>query len=123
MYKLVILMESVSEPDFDDNWPIFLHLAERMPGLLREATSRVEAVVFGESTYAMIHELFFDSMEGVYAAMASPSGKQAGSLLQKMTQGKMSLLIADHKEDAIENLRKYRAPEEDEPESENNGSG
>jgi hypothetical protein len=29
-------------------------------------------------------------------------------MLQKITGGKMSLVIADHKEDDLENIRRYR---------------
>ena len=48
MHKLVILIESTADPAFDQNWPQFLHHAERIPGLKREATSRVTQVLFGE---------------------------------------------------------------------------
>jgi hypothetical protein len=40
--------------------------------------------------------------------MSSPDGQAAGGLLQQMTGGRMSLFIADHKEDDLENIRRYR---------------
>jgi uncharacterized protein (TIGR02118 family) len=113
MHKLVILVESTDDPSFDENWPEFLHMAERMPGLQRESTSRVDHVVFGKVPYAMIHELFFDSLEALQKGMASPQGQEAGRLLQVMTQGNLTLLFAEHKEDDLENIRKYQKPEDD----------
>jgi uncharacterized protein (TIGR02118 family) len=115
MYKLVILIESTSgDPLIQETWPRFLRQAENMPGLRRESTSHVDHVVFGEFPYRLIHELYFDSMEATQSAMASEAGKAAGRLLQSMTQGKLTLFFADHKEDAAENLLKFREPDQDE---------
>ncbi|OGO64063.1 MAG: hypothetical protein A2Z45_10190 [Chloroflexi bacterium RBG_19FT_COMBO_55_16] len=111
MHKLVILVEPLDdEQAFDDIWPHFLHLSERMPGLQREATCRVEDVLYGRYQLAFIHELYFESAAAIQAAMISPDGQAAGELLQKMTAGRMTLLIADHKEDELENIRKYHQP-------------
>jgi len=109
MHKLVILIGPLEDRrTLDDAWPDFLHQAELMPGLQRESTSHVESVLYGTGQYIQMHELFFNSLPELQAAMASAPGNAAGSLLQKMTQGKMSLLIADHKEDDLENIRKHK---------------
>lgn len=108
MHKLIILVESTSTPGFHDYWPRFLHAAESIPGLRREATSRVSSVLYGDVQYALIHELYFDTLPALQSGLASPSGKEAGGLLQEMTSGRVKLLIADHSEDNIENIRKYR---------------
>jgi uncharacterized protein (TIGR02118 family) len=112
MHKLVILIEP---PDdwavFNDTWPQFLHHAEQMPGLRREATSHVDAFLYGERVYALMHELFFDSPESAQQAMASEPGRQAGKILQTLSLGRMTLFFADHKEDDIENLRRYEKVE------------
>lgn len=108
MYKLMILLPpTVEGPDLDAGWPEFLHYAERMPGLLREATARVTAQLFGEQSVSIIHELFFEDQEGLQNAMSSEEGLAAGQILQQITQGQMSLLIAEHREDEIENLKQY----------------
>lgn len=110
MYKLVILIEQPEDwSAFDQAWPVFLTHAERMPGLLREATSRVETILAGGQRYAMMHELFFDSPQAAQRAMASPDGKEAGRALQAMTHGRVALFLADHKEDDLENIRKFQA--------------
>lgn len=109
MHKLVILIESLQENHtFEEVWPQFLHLAERMPGLLREATCHVEHSLYGACQPLLIHELYFDSVEAVQAAMGSSEGREAGELLQSMTGGRMSLLITDHLEDELANIRRHK---------------
>jgi hypothetical protein len=117
MHKLVILIESTADPSFDQNWPQFLHHAERIPGLRRESTSRVRQVFFGNLVCDLIHELYFDSFTALQQGLASPPGKEAGRLLQSMTGGRMALLIADHTEDYIENIRRYHKPQSEADES------
>ena len=114
MHKLVILIEPLEDrTDFEESWPEFLHLVESMPGLLREATSRVELILYGNQ-YAQVHELYFDSLLAAQSAMASDQGRAAGRLLQQITDGKMALFIADHHQDEIENIMKYRK-DDDQP--------
>jgi uncharacterized protein (TIGR02118 family) len=114
MVKLVILIEPLDDwQKFEAGWPQFLHQAEQMPGLLREAASQVDAMLYGNSSYSMMHELFFASREEAQQAMSAPPGQAAGRILQQITGGKLVLFFADYKEDSIENLRKFR-PEHDE---------
>lgn len=113
MHKLIILIESTATPDFHVFWPRFLHAAESMPGLRSESTSRINQVLYGDLPCAMIHELFFDSYPALQVGLASEAGKEAGRLLQEMTGGRVRLLVADHSEDDLENIRKYRTMEQD----------
>ena len=116
MYKLVILIEKIEDwPAFEGLWPQFLHQAESMPGLRRETTSQVDSLIFGECEFALIHELYFDSRQDAHQAMASSYGEAAGRLLQTLTGGRMTLLFADHKEDDLENIRKFKAQKGSEP--------
>ncbi len=109
MHKLVILIEPPADwAAFDDAWPQFLHHAEQMPGLLREATSRVDSFLYGERVYALMHELFFETPDAAQQAMASQPGRQAGKVLQAISSGHMVLFFADHKEDDISNLQQYK---------------
>jgi hypothetical protein len=115
MYKLVILIEQdLEDPLFQQNWPQFLHQAESMPGLRKEASSHVEYVIFGAYPYTLIHELYFDSLEDLQASMSSPAGREAGKLIQTISQGKVTILTAGHTEDAAENLARYRKQSGDE---------
>jgi hypothetical protein len=109
MHKLVIIIEPLKDWEaFEEIWPQFLHQVEEMPGLRREVSCRVERFLVGITPYERIHELFFYSVADVETAMASAHGRAAGTLLQKMTGGRMALFIADHKEDDIENIRKFK---------------
>ena len=113
MYKLVIMIpDPETLPEFFDHWPDFLHQVERLPGLRREATSHVMHVLFGSGEYQMIHELFFDNLETLQAALASEEGKRSALILHQMTRGKLTLMVADHKEDEIENIQRFRQPED-----------
>lgn len=108
MYKLLIMIDNPQDVAlFEQSWPEFLHQAETMPGLRRESTSRVSSTVFGDSSIGMIHELFFDSLEDLKAAMASPQGQAAGQTLQRITDGRMSLLLAQHTEDSLDRIRAH----------------
>jgi uncharacterized protein (TIGR02118 family) len=109
MVKLVILIEPLDDwSRLEAVWPQFLHYAEEMPGLQREAASTIDSMLFGNSAYMQMHELFFDSLDAARQAMSSPAGQAAGRLLQQMTGGKLVLFFADYKEDDIANLRKYK---------------
>jgi uncharacterized protein (TIGR02118 family) len=109
MYKLVILVETLENWDsFEERWPEFLHRVETLPGLRREATSRVDVFLYGASHYVHMHELFFDSRAEAEEALSSPAGQAAGALLQQMSGGKMTLFFADHNEDDLDNIQKHR---------------
>lgn len=102
MYKLVILIEPQDHPaEFDSQWPLFLAAAERMPGLRREVTSRVDRALHGAFQAHLIHELYFDSLTAAGQAMGSPEGQQAGQVLQQISAGKVTLLLADHLQDEV----------------------
>ena len=109
MHKLVILVGPLEDrQSFEEEWPSFLHLVEEMPGLRREATSQVERFLFGDSPILQMHELFFDTLNDLERAMISPPGRAAGRLLQQMTTGRVSLFLADHKEDDLANIMQFK---------------
>ena len=106
MHKIVLLITVPPDDDiFDLHWPEFLKLAEQMPGLQRETSSRVHFQVYGDVDVRMIHELHFRSLQALEAAMQSEVGKKAGMVLQRITEGRFSLFFADHHEDEVENLK------------------
>lgn len=107
MVKLVILVEPLEDwTAFEDTWPQFLRLVESLPQLRREATSRVNQHLYGECLFGFMYELFFDSLNDAQTSLTSAQGNAAGQLLQKMTQGKVTLFFAEHKEESLENIRK-----------------
>ena len=106
MYKLIILLPGPE--GLPEDWHLFLHQAEVLPGLRREATSHVLHPLYGESDVVILHELFFDDLAALEKALASPNGTEAAKILHSITKGRVTLLIAEHKEDAIENIHKFR---------------
>ena len=109
MYKLLILISPAAEgPALDKGWPEFLHHAEAMPGLQREAAGQVTQHLYGQMPVGRVHELFFENRAALQAAMSSTAGVEAGKVLQRITGGHITLLIVEHREDSIENLRQYR---------------
>lgn len=109
MYKLVILIESMEDwQSFESEWPKFLHLAESMPGLKKEAISQIDRLLYGNTSYVKMYELYFDTKENVEQALSSSAGQEAGRLLQMITQGKIMLFIAKHQEDDLTNIRKFK---------------
>jgi hypothetical protein len=111
MYKLIILIGKLDDPpSFEAAWPEFLHLAEGLPGLQREVTSRVSHQIYGDFECTMTHELLFDSQQEALDALKSPLGQAAGKTLQSITRGKVVLLLARHLEDSLENFRRDPLP-------------
>jgi uncharacterized protein (TIGR02118 family) len=106
MHKLVILIPEFEDNEvFDAGWPQFLKWAEQMPGLRREVTSRTVVPLYGAQAFQMMHELIFDSLESVQVALGSQFGTAAGQTLQEITQGNVTLFIAEHLEDSLENIQ------------------
>jgi len=109
MHKLVIWIEPLPDWErFEAEWPAFLRLVEALPGLRREATSRVEQFLYGAVACRWVHELFFDTLADAESALASAQGQAAGRRLQQLTGGRMTLFLAEHKEDNLANIRKFR---------------
>ncbi|OQY34098.1 MAG: hypothetical protein B6I38_02730 [Anaerolineaceae bacterium 4572_5.1] len=106
MYKLIILIPpNVDETALDESWPEFLHHAEQMPGLVRESVAHVQEIIYGREMFTRAYEFLFPSKETLYRALTSPHGERAGQLIHEMTQGRATILTAEHKEDELENIR------------------
>jgi len=106
MHKLLILITVPPDDDlFDLHWPEFLRVAEGMPGLVRETTGRVNFRLYGDIDARMVHELHFNSLQALEAAMRSEAGVNAGKVLQRITGGRFTLLFADHHEDDLKNMQ------------------
>jgi uncharacterized protein (TIGR02118 family) len=101
MFKMVILFEQpVNDASFQENWQIFMGLAEKMPRLRREVVSSIDQTVFSKDgkQYYRIHELIFDSRDALETALQSQSGIASGKFLQDFTQGRITILTAEHLE-------------------------
>ena len=111
MYKLVILFGQPSDLlEFDTGWQAFLGMVEQMAGLRRESVSLVSSMIFGDSKLRpfKIHELYFDDLPALEAALASEAGQQAGEWLHRFTEGNFTLLTAPHQEARPKDFRKKK---------------
>ncbi len=114
MFKLVVLIEAQDDlVRFENDWPKFLALAEKMPGLIKESKSPIHSRLYGRLDVSMIFEMFFESFDALKAAMKSSEGVAAGKMLQTITDGNVTLLYSDHLEDNLKNIRAYEDDKKD----------
>lgn len=102
IHKLIILFKQPTDAaDFERRWSEeFVPLAERLPGLRRVVVSHTHGGPAGPVDIYLLHELHFDSLPALTAAMASPQGAAAGQCLVRLAPQAATLLFAEHMEDA-----------------------
>ncbi len=99
MYKLVIIVPRQSViHSLQEHWPKFLHLAAEMPGLVRHSHTRPHTHLYGNQRLEFIHEFYFPDLPTLESALLSEVGQAAGSMLQEITAGRVTVLIAEHGE-------------------------
>lgn len=99
-YKIIILFNQPLPPDFEQHWSEqFVPLAEKLPGLRRVVVSHTHGGPAGPVEVYLLHELHFDSLEALKAAMIAPEGLAAGQALVKLAGKQATLLFAEHMED------------------------
>lgn len=101
-YKLIILFKTPTDPDaFQRRWSEeFVPLAEALPGLRRITVSVAHGGPAGPVDVHLLHELHFDTLETLKAAMAAPEGLRAGRCLVDLAGKRAELIFAEHMEDA-----------------------
>ena len=102
MHKLMILFRQSGETlDVETRWSNeFVKRAEAMPGLRRVSVSRVAGGPSGEVDLRMVHEFYFDDLQALQHALASPEGQIAGRALMSFASGHVTLCFAEHMEEA-----------------------
>jgi uncharacterized protein (TIGR02118 family) len=100
MHKLMVLIRRPRDPaEFEDRWSReFVPRAERMPGLRRVTLSRVTGGLPGAIDLHLVHEFYFDNLDALQAAMASPEGQAAGHALMGFAAAEATLSFAEHME-------------------------
>jgi uncharacterized protein (TIGR02118 family) len=99
-HKLIIIFHHPLPAHFEQQWSeVFVPLAEKLPGLRRVTVSHTQGGPAGPVEVYLLHELHFDSLAAVKAAMASPAGLAAGQALVKLAGKQATLLFAEHMED------------------------
>jgi len=107
MHKLIVLIRRPQDPAaFEDRWSReFVPRAERMPGLRRVTLSRVSGGLSGTPDLHLVHEFYFDNLEALQSAMASPQGQAAGRALMAFAAAEASLTFAEHMEMDLPGVR------------------
>lgn len=101
-YKLIILFKQPENPaDFERRWSEeFVPLAEKLPGLQRVVVAHTHGGPAGPVEIYLVHELHFNSLPAMKAAMSSSIGIQTGQTLVRLApKGRATLLFAEHMED------------------------
>lgn len=105
-YQLLILIPlAVEIQSFDEGWPEFLKVAEKMPGLIQESVTRIDNCIYGQNSLRRIYSFTFKDSTSLEKALLSPPGEKAGKILHKITQGKVILLSGEFNQDSLENIR------------------
>jgi uncharacterized protein (TIGR02118 family) len=104
MHKLVILIHRSPQAEtLERRWSDgFVPAAERLPGLRRVVVTRPVGAPASAPRFQLIHELFFDDLDSLQAAMTSPDGQAAGRALMEFASAEAELFFAEHLEMALE---------------------
>jgi uncharacterized protein (TIGR02118 family) len=101
VHKLMVLFQSSEDSlALETQWSDeFVARAERMPGLRRVSVSRTMGGPGGAIDLRLLHELFFDDLAALKAALASPEGQEAGKALMGFAGEHVSVYFAQHFEE------------------------
>jgi uncharacterized protein (TIGR02118 family) len=101
MYKLMILFKSSDDSlQVETDWSTeFVTRAESMPGLRRVSVSRIVGGPGGPADLQLMHELYFDDLQALKQALASPQGQEAGQALISLAGEHVSIYFAQHLEE------------------------
>jgi uncharacterized protein (TIGR02118 family) len=104
MHKLVVVLRGWQDSErVEREWSeAFVPLAEQMAGLRRVSVSRTAGSPSGPADVILLHELFFDDLASLQAAMVSPAGQAAGRALMQLAAGRVELFFAEHQEMALD---------------------
>jgi uncharacterized protein (TIGR02118 family) len=99
MPKLIVLYPPPSDPAtferrYQSEHSPMVH--EKVPGLRKFVAAKVLGTPSGAAPYQRVAELYFDSMESLQAAMASPGGQSTvAHAMELSTGGPPVVLIAE----------------------------
>lgn len=97
MIKLIALYKKPEDTaQFDRRYfEEHLPLAAKMPGLRRSEVSRIIGGPGGDSEYYLQAELYFDDIDALKAAMASPEGKAAAKDVMSFARDIVTMMFAE----------------------------
>jgi uncharacterized protein (TIGR02118 family) len=91
MFKFVTMYRKVDDEFALESFfsETHLQLAEKLPGLLKSEVARVTGKPGGQSRFHLIYELYFETPEDFYAALASESGRHLMAALTEWAEAKL----------------------------------
>ncbi len=100
MVKLIVLFRAgEGNPQLDERFNDFLMKFEALPRLRRKSVSTVFGGPAGLMPFSVILEGFFDDRQALRAALTSPIGVEAGTLLLEFAGPDAITLFADAQEE------------------------
>ena len=100
MVKLIALYRKPAEPTgFDKHYyDVHIPLLKKAPGLRKVEITKITGAPLGETKYHLMAEMYYDSVEAMNAANASPEGRAAGKDLMSFAADVVTLFFGEVKE-------------------------
>lgn len=97
MVKLIALYKKPADTAAFDNHYREVHtpLAKKMPGLRKLEVMRITGAPGGEAKFYLVAEMYFDNMDALKAALASPEGKAAGKDVMSFAGDLVHMMFAE----------------------------
>jgi len=97
MVKLVALYRNPADVELFDKHYFDTHipLIKKSPGLRRLEVTRISGAPIGETKYHLMAEMYYDSLEQMNAANASPEGKAAARDLMSFAADVVTLFYGE----------------------------
>jgi uncharacterized protein (TIGR02118 family) len=91
VFKFVTIYRRVDDEDALEQFfsTTHLQLAESLPGLLKSEVSRVSGRPGGSSRFHLMYELYFESHERFFQALASEPGSEMMAALKEWSDAKL----------------------------------
>lgn len=97
MVKLIALYRKSADPAVFNKhyYDIHLPLVKKTPGLRKAEITKITGAPLGETKYHLMAELYYDSVEAMNAANASPEGRAAGKDLMSFAADVVTLFFGE----------------------------
>jgi uncharacterized protein (TIGR02118 family) len=97
MVKLIALYRTPEDVQaFDAHYDgIHLPLIRKTPGLRKLEVTRIDGSPIGESKYHLMAEMYYDNLDAMNAANASPEGRAAGKDLMGFARDVVTLFFGE----------------------------
>lgn len=97
MVKLVALYRKPPDVEsFDQHYAnVHLPLVRKTPGLRKVELTRISGAPIGGTEYHLMAELYYDSVDSMNSANASPEGRAAGKDLMSFAAGIVTLFFGE----------------------------